>query len=212
MAADHREQGETRQQILLLLRRRGAMTAAELSDDLGIGAVGVRQHLALLERDGLVHTSGVRRAIGRPSHLYALTDAAEALFPKSYDRLLLDALAFMAARGGDADVDRLFETRRQRLLTEYAPRLQGRSLPERVAELAAILNEQGYMCEWRRLPDGAIELVEHNCPIDCVARSYPQACAHERMLYEELLSVPVEREQTIASEGQCCRFRIAGDA
>ena len=95
MLTAHREQGETRQQILLLLRRKGPMTAGELSDDLGIGSVGVRQHLALLERDGLVQTSGVRRSVGRPSHLYALTAAAEALFPKAYDHLLIDALEFV---------------------------------------------------------------------------------------------------------------------
>src|SRR4029079_536674 len=51
MTLEHREQGQTRQEILALLRRRGQMTATELSERLGIGAVGVRQHLALLERD-----------------------------------------------------------------------------------------------------------------------------------------------------------------
>lgn len=212
MVTPHREQGETRQQILLLLRRKGPMTAAELSKELGIGAVGVRQHLALLERDGLVQTGGVRRAIGRPSHLYALTDTAEALFPKAYDHLLIDALEFVRAQGGEDAIERLFEARRKRLYVEYSPRLEGRSLPERVAELATILNEHGYMCEWRRLPDGAIELIEHNCPIDCVARSYPQACTHERALYEDLLRAPVERQQTIAADGRCCRFRIADEA
>ena len=40
------------------------MTAAELSDVLIIGAVGIRQHLALLERDALVHIAGIRRAVG----------------------------------------------------------------------------------------------------------------------------------------------------
>ena len=78
MTLEHREQGQTRQEILALLRRRGEMTATELSERLGIGAVGVRQHMALLERDGLVHTAAVRRGVGRPSHLYALTPAAGA--------------------------------------------------------------------------------------------------------------------------------------
>src|SRR5690348_8156311 len=108
MTLDHREQGETREQILTLLRRQGQMTAAELSDALGIGAVGVRQHLALLDRDGLVRTAGVRRGVGRPSHLYALTEHAEALFPKRYDRLALDALAFVEAQGGAQAIDQLF--------------------------------------------------------------------------------------------------------
>src|SRR5262245_26138986 len=157
---EHREQGETRQQILDLLRRRGPMTATELSETLGIGAVGVRQHLALLDRDGLVWTSGVRRGVGGPRHLYALTGPAEALFPRRYDRLAMDALAFVEAQGGEIAVDQLFATRRRQLAEQYAPRLASKSRVEQVAELAAILNEQGYMCEWQQLADGSFLLIE----------------------------------------------------
>src|SRR5260370_26248295 len=100
MTLDHREQGETREQILALLRRRGHLTAAELSEALGIGPVGVRQHLALIDRGGLVDTAGVGRGVGRPSHLYALTSEAEALFPRRYDLLAMDALSFVQAQRG----------------------------------------------------------------------------------------------------------------
>src|SRR5919199_6900525 len=126
MTLEHREQGETREQILTLLRRQGDMTAAELSDALGIGAVGVRQHLALLDRDGLVRAYGVRRGVGRPSHLYALTPEAEALFPKRYDRLVMEALAFVEAQGGVEAIDQLFAMRRRQLTAQYAPRLAGK--------------------------------------------------------------------------------------
>src|SRR5687768_12149315 len=197
MMLDHREQGETREQILALLRRHGTMTAAELSDALGIGAVGVRQHLALLDRDGLVRTSGVRRGVGRPSHLYSLTSTAEALFPRRYDRLVMDALAFVESQGGPQAVDQLFAERRRQLTVQYAPRLAGKSRSEQVAELAALLTEQGYMCECEQLPDGSFALVEHNCPVDCVARDYHQACEHELKLYEDILGVPLVREETI---------------
>ena len=211
MALDHREQGETREQILALLRRRGNMTAAELSDALGIGAVGVRQHLALLDRDGLVRTIGVRRGVGRPSHLYALTPDAEVLFPKRYDRMAMDALAFVEAQGGPAAIDQLFAERRRKLTDQYAPRLAGKSRPEQVAELAAILTEQGYMCECEQLPSGEMVLVEHNCPVDCVARDYRQACEHELKLYEDVLGIPLIREETISEGGTCCRYRIGAE-
>jgi predicted ArsR family transcriptional regulator len=208
---EHREQGHTRQEILDLLRRRGQMTAAELSESLGIGAVGVRQHIALLERDGLVHTAAVRRGVGRPSHLYALTAAAEALFPRRYDRLLMDALEFIAEQGGPAAIDSFFARRRGKLAEQYAPRLAGRPRGEQVAELAEILTEQGYMAEWRTLPGGGFALVEHNCPVDCAAREYHQACSHELTLYQDLLGVPLVREETISEGGACCRYRI-GDS
>jgi predicted ArsR family transcriptional regulator len=209
MTLEHREQGETRQQILVLLRRQSQMTATELSDELGIGAVGVRQHLALLERDGLVHTAGVRRGVGRPSHLYALSEAAEALFPKRYDRLVMDALAFVETQGGTPAIEELFARRRDQLAEQYAPQLAGKSRAEQVATLAALLTEQGYMCECQQLPDGTFILVEHNCPVDCVVRDYPQACANELKLYQDLLGVPLVREETISEGGNCCRYRIS---
>ena len=208
MGLDHREQGETREQILALLRRHGNMTAAELSEALGIGAVGVRQHLALLDRDGLVRTIGVRRGIGRPSHLYGLTSNAESLFPKRYDRMAMDALAFVEARGGPEAIDQLFAERRGQLTAQYLPRLAGKSRAEQVAELAAILTEQGYMCECEQLPSGELVLAEHNCPVDCVARDYHQACEHELKLYEDVLGTPLVREETISEGGSCCRYRI----
>jgi predicted ArsR family transcriptional regulator len=208
---EHREQGETRSTIMTLLRRRGALTAAELSAELGVGAVGVRQHLAMLERDGLVRISGVRRGIGRPSHLYALTDAADAHFPRRYDRLALEALAVVQATGGATAVDQVFANRAAQLERQYQARLAGRSRAEQVIALAELLTEQGYMCEWRANPDGSFVLTEHNCPVDCVARDYPQACAHELRLYERILGGSIIREETIAGGGQCCRYHIAAE-
>jgi predicted ArsR family transcriptional regulator len=208
---EHREQGETRTNIMTLLRRRGQMTAAELSAELGVGAVGIRQHLAVLERDGLVHVNARRRGIGRPSHLYALTDAAEAHFPRRYDRLVLEALAVVQATGGDVAVDRVFANRAAQLERQCQARLAGRSRAEQVAALAGLLTEHGYMCEWRANPDGSFMLTEHNCPVDCVARDYPQACAHELRLYERLFGGSVVREETIASGGRCCRYHIAAE-
>lgn len=210
MALEHREQGETRQQILRLLRRRGPMTAAELSESLGIGAVGVRQHLALLERDTLVRIASVRRGVGRPSHLYTLTESAESLFPKRYDRLALDALAFVEAQGGEGAIDQLFAQRRRKLAEQYVPRLIGKSRADQVAALAEILTEQGYMCDWSEEQDGSFVLTEHNCPVDCVAREYHQACSHELTLYQEILGTPITRDDTIAEGGGCCRYRIKG--
>lgn len=208
MPAEHKAQGSTRNEILQLLRRHGQMTASELSAELGVGAVGVRQHLALMCGEGLVVAVGVRRGLGRPSHLYSLTTRAEQLFPKAYERMALDALGYIAA-GGGAEIDQLFDARRRKLAAQFGERLSGDCISARVAALAALLNEQGYMCDWDYADDGAILLTEHNCPIDCVARAYPQACASELRLYEELLGVPLKQEMTIADGAASCRYRVA---
>lgn len=208
MMAERKEQGSTRQSILQLLRRNGEMTALELSERLRVGAVGVRQHLALLERDGLVRIAGLRRSIGRPSHLYVLTSEAEERFPKRYDRLALEMLVYLNEFGGPSAVEHVFVRRREDLWRDLAPSFASMSRPEQLAALAAFLVDQGYMCEWEQDTDGSYLLIEYNCPVDCVARQCPQLCAQELQLYKDLLGAPVEQESTIAHGSHCCRYRI----
>lgn len=208
MTVERKEQGSTRQNILRLLRRNGEMTALELSESLNIGAVGVRQHLALLERDGLVQVSGLRRSVGRPSHMYILTEEAEERFPKRYDRIALDVIGYVADSGGILAVDQLFKYRRERIASELQPRLAGKGRAEQILALTEVLAEQGYMCECEQQADGSFVLTEFNCPVDCVARQHQQICNHEIQLYEDLLGVPITRETTIAQGSHCCRYHI----
>lgn len=207
-SVERKEQGSTRQSILHLLRHQGQMTATELSQELNIGAVGVRQHLALLERDGLVEVAGLRRSIGRPSHLYTLTPEAERCFPKSYDRLAINVLNYIADTGGESAVTEALTAHRQVLRQSLASRLAGKPQAEQVTELVTMLNEQGHMCEYEQLPDGSFVLTVHNCPVDCVAHQYPQLCTQEMELYQEMLGVTFVRESSIAQGDIYCRYRI----
>lgn len=211
MVVDRKEQGATRQIILQLLRHRGQMTAIELSKALDIGAVGVRQHLTLLERDGLVCIKGLRRSVGRPSHLYVLTSEAEHYFPKNYDRLATDLLTYITEEWGEEGVTKVLNLRRKALLQKYEPQLKGRKRSEQIAELAKLLIEQGYMCEYEQLADGSFFLIEHNCPIGSVAHGHPQLCGQEILLYEHLLNVPIERDATIVDGSLFCRYHIPAE-
>lgn len=205
---ERKEQGATRQNILQFLRRRGQMTAIELSEALDIGAVGIRQHLALLERDGLVEVAGLRRSVGRPSHLYTLTPEAERYFPKNYDQLIGDILAILSEKYGHGMLGEVLESRREQLVATYAPRMEGKSRREQVAELCEIMAELGHMCEYEQQDDGSFTLIGHNCPVDCIARQYPLFCRHDLEFYQGLLNVMIKRDSTIASGGTCCRFYI----
>jgi predicted ArsR family transcriptional regulator len=206
---ERKEQGTTRQSILRLLRHHGQMTATELSQELNIGAVGVRQHLALLERDGLVEVAGLRRSIGRPSHLYTLTSEAERCFPKSYDRLAINLLNHIEQHGGEGAIAEALSTHRQQMLQSYTSRMTGKTLEERIAELSSMLNEQGHMSEYEQLTDGTFALTIHNCPVDCVASQYGQLCAQDKELYQELLGATLTRESSIAEGDIYCRYHIS---
>lgn len=205
---ERREQGATRQNILQLLRRHGPMTAIELSQELRIGAVGVRQHLALLERDGMVEVAELRRSIGRPSHVYTLTKDSERLFPKSYDKLALDILNCISEECGNDAAQQVLGARRRNLMKTYAPFLEGKDRSEQVAELTRLLADRGYMCEYEQLEDGSFVLTQHNCPILCVAEHHQSLCSQELLLYQDLLGVSIVRDETISKGGICCRYHI----
>ncbi|GGD54205.1 helix-turn-helix transcriptional regulator [Paenibacillus nasutitermitis] len=205
-----RHEGSTRQTVLLLLKTKGQMRASDLAKHLDVTEMAVRRHLSTLERDGLIKLSVVRQAMGRPSHVYRLTEQAEHLFPKNYHVLALDLLQELE---DDPDtallVDRLFEGRKRKLMERYAWRMEGKSLTEKVTELAAIQNDGGYMVQLEQDQDGFV-LHEYNCPIAQVASRYQQACKCELALFKQLLDTEVERTECLAKGGGKCSYRISG--
>ncbi|MCD1258993.1 transcriptional regulator [Paenibacillus athensensis] len=201
----------TRKVILTMLKTQGPLSVHEMSRQLDITEMAVRRHIHSLERDGLLETQLVRQAMGRPSSLYSLAAAADELFPKNYHQLSLDLLDELLEHEGEELVGQLFERRKEKLRARYEPRMSGKSLAERVAELASIQNENGYMAEWSPSGEGAFTLSEHNCPITQVAGAYQQACACELALFRKLLGAEVERSECLAKGGSKCVYHIRED-
>lgn len=201
---DMQAENSTRNVILTLLKTRGALSVAELAEALGVTEMAVRRHVNTLERDGLLQAKLVRQTMGRPMNVYSLTEQADERFPRKYQHLMLDLLEEM----DEAEVEALFEKRKMKLYLRYESRMQGKSLSERVRELAGIQNANGYMVEWREAGEGLYELNEHNCPISQVAEPYQQACACELKLFRQLLEADVERTECLAKGGGKCVYRI----
>lgn len=202
------ESGSTRRMIMTLLKMKGPLTIGALAEELGITEMGVRRHVLQLEQESLAKTKIVRQAMGRPLHVYSLTERAEDYFPKSYHNLALELLRELDHGSGLEAVNMLFEGRRRRMFAQYAPMMENRSLEERVAELSNIQNSGGYMAEWNKEEDGTYVMREFNCPIRQVASQYRKACQCEQSLFEELLDAKVTRSECMAEGGQCCRYAI----
>ncbi len=202
------ENGSTRRMIMKLLKTKGPLTIGALAEELDITEMGVRRHVLQLEQEGIAKTKVVRQAMGRPLHVYSLTDLAEDYFPKNYHNLALELLRELDHGSGVEAVNVLFEGRRRRMFAQYAPMMEDRSLEERVAELSSIQNAGGYMAEWTREEDGSYEIREYNCPIRQVAGQYRKACQCEQSLFEELLDATVSRSECMAEGARCCRYSI----
>ncbi|QQZ59249.1 transcriptional regulator [Paenibacillus sonchi] len=202
------ESGSTRRMIMTLLKMKGPLTIGALAEELGITEMGVRRHVLQLEQEALAKTKVVRQAMGRPLHVYSLTERAEDHFPKSYHNLALELLRELDHGSGQEAVNVLFEGRRKRMLAQYGPMMENRNLEERVAELSSIQNAGGYMAEWNQEEDGSYVMQEYNCPIRQVATQYRKACQCEQALFEELLGAKVTRTECMAEGGQSCRYAI----
>lgn len=202
----------TRRAILNLLKRNGPLDVAAVSRELGLTAAAVRLQLTRLEEDGLLrHTDevpeGGRR--GRPRHVYELAAAAEALYPKRYGDLTTELLGYL---GGPDDprVDDLFEQRRRRRVAGALPRTADLPFDEQVAALTTILDEDGYLADAERLPDGSWRITEHNCAILTVAHGFSQACASELAFIREALpGANVRRVAHLMDGAHVCAYVVS---
>jgi DeoR family suf operon transcriptional repressor len=197
-----------RRAILSTLKKRGHATADELAAAIDVTVSAVRQHLAALTAEGLVAHGEQRGGPGRPRHVYRLAPAAEVLFPKRYGELTNQLLGFIE----DTDpriVAEAFERRRAARVAQAQPRLEGKTFDQRVRELAAILDEDGYLAEAERCADGSWMVTEHNCAVLDVARRYGQACVSEIEFIREVLpEAEVERVHHIVAGAHVCAYAI----
>lgn len=197
----------SKDQILTNLKINSGMTVDELAGELDITPMGVRQHLALMEREELVIKEKNRRPIGRPNFKYSLTDKAEDLFPKSYDDFVTGILRDMIDLDGENKVKAIFEARKRRIYNALQNRFGQKKLTDRVNALSKYLNENDHfsvVCKEKR----NIILTKYNCPLLMISKEFPHLCRCEQSLYQELLGADVLIDRSQAGGDKSCRFII----
>jgi DeoR family transcriptional regulator, suf operon transcriptional repressor len=205
----------TRRAILNLLKRQGPLDALAVAAALALTPAAIRLQLSHLEDDGLLRhrdevAEGARR--GRPRHVYELTSAAEALYPKRYGDLTTELLGYLGGPGA-TQVDELFEQRRQRRVAGALPKTAHLPFDEQVAALTAILDEDGYLAEAERLADGSWRITEHNCAILTVAHGFSQACTSELAFIRDALpGSSVRRVAHLMDGAHVCAYVVSPPA
>ena len=197
----------TRQEILQHLQRNGRVTVKELGQLLGLTSTGIRQHLTVLERDGLVLAHEERGGVGRPTLVYSLTDKAEALFPRSYDELANNLLEEIRASEGRERMYQILHRVAERMADAYWERVQGKDTAERVKETAAIMQEQGCLVDWTE-NDGEFLLNEYTCPFPKVAKQDSSVCALHVDFVRRLTGADTRLAQSLLRGQRACTYRI----
>lgn len=204
--------GETQRRLLLALKRLGPSTLPELGAELDFAPATLREHTQALAGRGLVERYGSRRAgPGRPQVIYRLTRAGEALFPRREGQVLQDLARHLLSRGqAEVLVEFLAERIAARIpaaLTRVAP-LEGNA---RMAEVARILSEEGYMAEIvPQAPGGAPVLKLCHCPIRDLVAVSPAPCRAEIGFVEKLLGRRLARTEFLPEGGRSCSYSVSG--
>jgi predicted ArsR family transcriptional regulator len=204
---DQRFFQSTRGRIVTLLRRSNR-TVEDLARALDLTDNGVRAHLAVLERDGIVVQRGSLRRTsggGKPAYVYELTQEGEDLFPKAYEPTLGRLLDVLSERLGLEESEALLRSVGHRMV-------EGKTIPTdgaraRLEAAAGVLNELGGLAELEE-QDGTLVIRGYGCPLAGVTPDHPEVCRLAEALVAEVAGVPVH-ERCDRSERPRCRFEVA---
>src|SRR5215212_8715344 len=204
----------TRDRVWRAVLEQGPVSASSLAERLGLTPAAVRRHLDALAADELVTEWRVplaRRGRGRPARRYVATDRGHSLASTEYDDLATSALRYLRAAAGEDAVRAFAEQRVGELERRYRPVLEaaGDDPEQRTQALAAALTTDGYAATVRGgAPMRGRQLCQGHCPVQHVAREFPELCEAETDVFSRLLGVHVQRLATLAHGDHVCTTHV----
>ena len=199
------------ERILMALKMHSALSAAALGKSLGTTSEAARQQLQRLAEEGLVEAHSAASGVGRPTQLWSLAPAAQARFPDTHAALTVQLLDIVRDHLGEDVLDTIITARETDTRCAYEAAVgSATDLRSRVAALADLRSQEGYMAAWTEQPDGSMLLVENHCPICAAATACQGFCRAELEVFRSVLGpdVEVERQEHIVSGGRRCTYAI----
>jgi DeoR family transcriptional regulator, suf operon transcriptional repressor len=197
---------DTRLQVLEAIKLQQPTTVVFLAEALGISPISVRHHLTSLQAEGLIKIEIDRQGVGRPKHLYSLTEAAQRYFPNKYhllaERLLDELKASLAPDQVEHMIDRLAAN----VASHYGTVSHG-TLEDRLKHLVEILGEEGFVAEVQRVGNNIV-LTELNCPYLYVGQRHPEVCRIDNTLIRSILGGDVQQTSCVLHGDRCCTFSV----
>jgi len=195
----------TRQEILEILRGEKQATVEDLASRLKLTPMTIRHHLNVLQAQNLVLATQVRRSqkVGRPRLIYTLTDAADDLFPQSYGELARHLVSEIKGSMTPPEVQGIFTRIGERIAAEAPPPVAGQSFEERLDQITAFLDRQGFLFHWEKTGEG-YTLTNLNCPYRQVTKDHAEVCAMDAVLVSRLLGVEIRRTSRLREGGSSC--------
>lgn len=200
-----------RQQELLsqLLKHKSGATVDELATKLEITRNAIRQHLAVLEKDGFVTLGTSRPTGGRPEQLYILTEAGRELFPRHYSWFAQLIVESIKQESGEKGLKQRMEAMGELVakdLRQQQAALEGQQ--QKVEKLATIMKQLGYDTENAKIVNGIPVIEANNCIFHNLAIKNPEICQFDIALMSTFTDSSINHEECMASGGNVCRFKF----
>ncbi len=198
----------SRDNILTIIRQNNGVNVDGLAREMQLAPATVRRHLDILERDGLVDHSEVRKPTGRPQYSFHLTEKGHDSVPKDYSRLLNELVSDIKgmsseALGGRSGDDLLKESLARIGESRAAKYSEGRKPVEAVQ---AAFENGGYDPVITTNEEG-LKIPVTNCPyrrasIDDVI------CTVDRSMIKSLLGDKIEHHVEMSPQANECVYSL----
>jgi DeoR family suf operon transcriptional repressor len=202
------QENSTREKILLILKKNPSMSITELSKEMNVTLMAIRQHLLILEHKGLVKHVAKAKKVGRPTFFYELTEKGENLFPKVYDTFMIDVFEVIEKHMGHKKIKSIFKWR-QEIVQKMAEKALSskKTFHDKVYGLKDFLEFEGHMLEVHNT-NNYYTLKVFNCGIYQIATKYHEICTYEHQMFESLLGEGIKMKETLSKDNSHCTFIV----
>jgi predicted ArsR family transcriptional regulator len=195
----------TRQAIIEALKATGQATVSQLAQMVGVKAITVRHHLNVLLAEGLIEQQEKRQTIGRPIHVFCLTERADDLFPHQYHRLVERLLDQVKEKLPPETIRMLLNSLATSLVGDLQRELEQVPIEARMSRLVALLGKEGFLAEWER-SDSGLRLIEYHCPYYFIGQRYPEICQIDETMIRLAMGAEVAKETCLLDGDPACEF------
>ncbi|MGG4664894.1 helix-turn-helix transcriptional regulator [Providencia vermicola] len=198
--------------VLFCIKTKGPISTSVIANDLNMTGEAARQHIQKLTSMGLVEGAQClsQTGAGRPRQNWVLTELGHQRFPDTHAQLALQLIDSVRTIFGDDGLEKLIHQRETESREKYIARCQNLPLAERLAALAEVRSEEGYMAKVEQEGEDWL-FIENHCPICAAATACQNFCRSELALFQEVIGseARIEREQYLLEGAGRCVYRIS---
>ncbi len=202
---------DTRLAVLEAIKKQRKATVASLADELGLTAISIRHHLNSLQGEGLIQVEAERQSVGRPKHIYSLTEEAQRYFPNKYHVLVGRLLDQLKATMPPEQIEALIDSIAANVAAQYGTSHPGEPLERRLHRLVEVLGAEGFMAAVQRV-DNKTVLAELNCPYIYIGQRHPEVCRIDHSIIQSVLGVEVQQTSCVLHGDRSCTFSVNDDS